>query len=58
MGLGFAIAGLVHKKDWKANRRAWHKMDKRKRLIIIISLIVLAAVIAAMIAMMIIRKTI
>jgi len=35
LGLGFAIAGLVHKKEWKANRRAWHKMDKKRRLLII-----------------------
>jgi hypothetical protein len=55
MGLGFAIAGLVHKKEWKANRRAWHKMDKKRRLLIIISMIVLAAVIAAAIALTIIR---
>jgi len=56
MGLGFAIAGLVHKKDWKANSRAWHKMDKKRRLLIIISMIVLAAIIAAAIALTIIRN--
>ena len=49
-------AGLAHKKDWKANRRAWHKMDKKRRLLIIISMIVLGAVIAAAITLTIIRN--
>ena len=41
LGLVFMIAGLVHKKDWKKNRRRWKDMDKDERIIAMIIMIIL-----------------
>jgi len=45
MGLVFMTAGLVHKKDWKKNRRRWKDMDKDERIISIIVMILLGVLV-------------
>ena len=47
MGLVFMIAGLVHKKDWKKNRRRWKDLDKDQRLIVAIIMILLGILVLA-----------
>jgi len=31
LGLIFMVVGLIHKKDWKKNRRTWKDLDERER---------------------------
>lgn len=39
MGIIFLVIGLVHKKEWKKNRRSWKKLSKEERKIKIILII-------------------
>jgi len=42
MGVVFMVAGLIHKKDWKKNRRRWSDLTEGERKLKIFIMIVLA----------------
>ena len=41
VGLVFMLAGLIHKKDWRKNKRRWKDLDRNERIISIIVSILL-----------------
>jgi len=47
LGFVFMLAGLVHKKDWKKNRRRWKDLDKNERIISITIMVLLGILVLA-----------
>ncbi len=47
IGLLFIITSLVHRKDWKKNRRRWKDLSKKEKNISLIITILLAILVAA-----------
>ena len=47
IGLLFIVTSLIHRKEWKTNRRRWKDMPRKQRNIILAITIILALLVAA-----------
>ena len=58
LGLVFMFAGLVHKKEWKKNKRSWNKLSKKERLVVMwITIILMALLVLGILALFLTKKS-